>query len=356
MRVTYWGVTGSIPAPLKPQEVRRKAEVLIENLTKAGGTDKLLRDGRLDPELLKLFLDQQPMEVVGTYRGNTTCIEIQARDSPLVIIDGGSGLREFGLKLMGRLMKDKKLNPLSIDERTSNQLHLIFTHVHWDHIQGFPFFIPLFLRETDLHLYARAGSNDPRDRDHREALEDVLRGQQQYPTFPVRLHDLPCKADYNHPIGRMRPARIEIGNLRIMPQELTHPDGAFGYRIDVVSENLAFVMASDTEHKAIVDPRLVALAKGARILYYDAQYTPEEYPGKIDWGHSTYEWAIRTALEAGVEIVVLGHHEPTHDDFDLAKIFQRALGFRDKLVGRGKYRGRKLEVVMGYEGLTQELG
>jgi phosphoribosyl 1,2-cyclic phosphodiesterase len=344
--VKYWGVTGSIPAPLKPEHVRAKAEALLEGLVKAGGTNIIKGpDGSLDPNKLKLFLDSQPLEVVGTHGRNTTCIEIQARDSPLLILDAGSGLRELGLDLMKRKFgPEQRFNPLAVDEQTKFQIHLAFTHVHWDHIQGFPFFVPAFFRETDMFLYAR--------RNHRKSIEDTLRGQQEFPNFPVELDDLPCVISYND-VKRMRPAYIRSGNLVLMPQELTHPDGVFGYRIEM--DGRAFIMATDTEHHDVFDPRLINLAKRADILYYDAQYTPEEYPAKIDWGHSTYEWAVKYALEAEVATVVLGHHEPTHDDFALAKIYQRALEFRDAQLRTEKYRGRKLEVVMGYEGLVQEL-
>lgn len=235
MRVKCWGARGSVPAPLRPEDVYRKAERLIESLMAAGGSDNLKGvDGKFDLDKTRAFLNTLPLAVVGTYGGNTTCFEIQAKDSPLIILDMGTGARELGLELMRRKFSGGRLNPLS--ESTDQDLHVLFTHVHWDHIQGFPFFVPSFLRDVNLHLYSK--------RNHRKSLEDTLRGQQEYPNFPVELEDLPCTADYTD-IRRMRPAWLKIGELTVAPSELSHPDGVFGYRISL--GDATFVMATDTE-------------------------------------------------------------------------------------------------------------
>jgi len=348
MIIKYWGVRGSIPAPLTTQQIREKEIALIKKIAEDGGTFNFK-----DDKAIREYLEHLPLSISGTYGGNTTCIEVRAKDSPLIVIDAGSGARDFGNYLIGRLFSGQHLNPLSNDEATKKDLHLLFTHYHWDHLQGFPFFGPAFIgihdKKLNIHFYGK--------KDTTKTLSKVLAGQQQYPNFPVVWVDMPCKKNYKE-LGRMDGETIKIGNADIRYQELTHPDSVFAYRINVNGKS--FVCATDTEHKDSADPRLVSLAKNADILYYDGQYTPEEYSGKkgptkFDWGHSTYEWAINNALAAGVRLVILGHHDPGRDDFGIENILERALEFREAKLKLPENEGKKLEVVMAHEGLEQKL-
>lgn len=173
---------------------------------------------------------------------------------------------------------------------------------------------------------------------------------------------MPCKKEYRA-LNRFSPEHIKLGKLEVGYQELTHPDSIFAYSFLV--DGKKFVCATDTEHKDSPDPRLVNFAKNADILYYDSQYTPEEYLGtkgtltgavpKFDWGHSTYEWAIRNALAANVALVVLGHHEPLRDDMGIYALNERALEFRDSLLKLPENKGKKLEVVMASQDLEHTL-
>jgi ribonuclease BN (tRNA processing enzyme) len=131
-----------------------------------------------------------------------------------------------------------------------------------------------------------------------------------------------------------------------------------GYSIEI--DGKKFVCATDTEHRAVEDPFLVELAKDADILYYDAQYTPEEYsgkegPSKVRWGHSTYEWGVKTALAANVDTVVLGHYEPARDDFGVEKLMERTLEFKNECLWLPENKGKSLNVMMAYQGLEQRL-
>jgi len=151
---------------------------------------------------------------------------------------------------------------------------------------------------------------------------------------------------------------IKIGHLSVYPQELTHPGSVFAYAFEIKGKK--FVCATDTEHKNVPDPRLIRIAQGADVLYYDAQYTPEEYQGtldnsKFDWGHSTYKWAIKTALAARVSILVLAHHDPSRDDFSLEKIKEKALQFLAEQLKLPQNKGKKLKVLLAYQGLTLSL-
>jgi phosphoribosyl 1,2-cyclic phosphodiesterase len=340
MVIKYWGVRGSIPAPLTAEQIREKEIALIEKIIQDGGTDKFAGDR----SKIKEYLETLPLSLSGTYGGDTTCLEIQAKDSPLIMIDAGTGARALGNAILGRLFTGKNFNPLNSDEDTKKQIHLFFTHYHWDHIQGFPFFGPGFIPGVNIHFYGK--------KDATQELSDVLKGQQQYPNFPVEWVDMPCDKTY-HELGRLSPVSMNVGKVKVNYQELTHPDSVFAYSIEV--DGKKFVCATDTEHKDSPDPRLIKIAKNADILYYDSQYTPEEYCNpkmpKFDWGHSTFEWAIRNAFAADVKTVVLGHHDPPRDDFKADELYKRALAFRDMQLKEGK----QLEVVMAYQGLEQRL-
>ena len=214
--------------------------------------------------------------------GNTSCVEVRC-GGETIILDAGTGIRGLGERLLagGR--------PVSAS--------LLFSHVHWDHIQGFPFFPPLFRRDTALVLHGRP--------DH-GSLESALRQQMTAPSFPVHLGAVPAALSF----GEIEPGQpFEVGSALVRAARLNHPDGVLAYRIEV--EGRAVVFATDTEHHADgIDRDLVALADGADLLIYDAQYTPEEYAGVIGgprsgWGHSTWVEGIRVARAAGVGSLVL---------------------------------------------------
>lgn len=354
--VKYHGVRGSIPAPLTTEQIQAKALALIQHLTKQGGTETLFGPNP-SPEQLQEYLQTLPLSLTGTYGGDTTCLEIQARDSPLIIIDAGTGIRKLGQDVLARLFSNQNLNPLNTDPETQKDLHLLFTHYHWDHLQGFPFFGPGFIpgdMKVNLIFYGK--------KDARTRLSEVLEGQQQYPNFPVVWCDMPCQKHYLE-LPRLGPLPKQIGQATITYQELDHPDSVFAYAIQI--DNKKFVCATDTEHKDSPDPRLVALAKDADLLYYDSQYTPEDYLGapgsltgnfpKFDWGHSTYQWAINNALAANAKTVVLGHHDPVRDDFQLEDLTQRAHQYLEQQLHLPENQHKQLEVITAYQGLEQRL-
>ena len=354
LAVKYWGVRGSIPTPLPSKDLRNKQVELIKQIIQDGGSEKLFDISK--PETIEKYLDKIPFSLSNTYGGDTTCLEIQASDSPLIIVDAGTGIRNLGNEIVKRLFSKQKLNPLNTKEKFK-EIHIFFTHYHWDHIQGFPFFTPSFIagdKRLKLYFYGK--------RDARVQLSEVLKGQQCYPNFPVVWDDVPCHKNYME-LRRLNPKKLKIGEVEVSYRELSHPDFVFAYRFDVKGKS--FVCATDTEHKDSSDPRLLQLAQDADILYYDAQYTPEEYVGeagsitggfsKFDWGHSTYEWAIKNALTANVKKVVLGHHEPVRDDFFLDKLQKRALKFLEKQLSLPQNKGKTLEVELGYQGLKQML-
>ncbi len=350
MIVKYWGVRGSIPVSVL--DIQRKELLLLERIIKEGGMEKVF-GANPTPERIKEYLDSLPRAIGGTYGGDTTCIEIQVKNSPLMIIDAGSGIRDLGNYLMSRLFADKNLNPLDTNSRRKREIHLLLTHYHWDHIQGFPFFTPAFIsgdKKITVNFYGKKNG--------KTRLSHVLHGQQEYPNFPIEWEAIPCTKSYTELRRLSSDEETQLGAAGVNYAELDHPDRVLGYSVSAHGKK--FVCATDTEHRAVPDPVLVSLAKNADILYYDGQYTPEEYAGakgmpKVRWGHSTYEWGIKTALAAGVRALVLGHHEPTRDDFGLDELQQRASLYKNEQLSLPEHKGKELEVIIAYQRMEQRL-
>ncbi len=232
--------------------------------------------------------------------GNTSCVEVRCRDR-IVILDAGTGIRGVGDALLAA-------GPVKAT--------LVFSHVHWDHIQGLPFFAPLYMPTTELDLYGA-----PED----QTLREVLQTQIAAPTFPVGLDQSPATLRYHRiPTGE----QFDIEPFRVRTALLNHPNGVHGIRLEC--EGRSMVYATDTEHAAdgSIDQALVELARGADVLVYDAQFTPDEYTGavgfpRVGWGHSTWVEGVRIARAADVGKLVLFHHDPSHDD-DAVGAIERA--------------------------------
>jgi phosphoribosyl 1,2-cyclic phosphodiesterase len=247
-------------------------------------------------------------DVVG---GHTTCLEVEA-DGHRLIIDAGTGLRRLGNKLANEARVLGK--PV--------EATMLFTHLHWDHVQGFPFFGPAFSAETKLDMYG------PVDDDGVSTLQDVLQRQMQPPMFPVTLDQVPAEKNF-HLIEDG--SELELNDFYVRASALTHPQGSLGFRIQYGGRAICF--ATDTEHPAdgSVDEALLELARDVDLLIYDAQYTEAEYlgragsgPSRKGWGHSTYLAGIRTARAAGAKRLMLTHHDPSHDDNMVAAIEREA--------------------------------
>jgi phosphoribosyl 1,2-cyclic phosphodiesterase len=232
--------------------------------------------------------------------GNTSCVEVVAAGTRIAF-DGGTGLRRLGNALVAAG------GPVD--------LTVLLSHVHWDHIQGIPFFAPLYAPGTSLRLVGGTTATP---------LRDTMRRQMSAPTFPVDLNDVPARLGYEEVRDRQR---FGVGDLEVTVARANHPDAVFAYRVEHGGRSVVY--ATDTEHYACVDHRLVELARGADVLIYDAQYLPEEYTGelgmsRVGWGHSTYAAGAELAKAAGVGRLVLFHHDPSRTDAGVAAIEARA--------------------------------
>jgi phosphoribosyl 1,2-cyclic phosphodiesterase len=236
------------------------------------------------------------------YGGNTSCVAIEIGDR-LFICDGGTGLRELGLDLISR--GPKKL-----------EAHLFFSHMHWDHIQGFPFFVPAYAPDNELYVYETAPGED--------RVQRLLHGQMRSEYFPVTFSDLGARIHGRH----FTESSLDLAGVRVRCIEQKHPGRSFAYSFE--SNGKKVVYATDSELDLLLadeglperDPEalrklpepLVEFVRGADLLIADAQYTDAEYPKKRGWGHARANTVVDLARQAGVAQCALFHHDPMHSD------------------------------------------
>lgn len=226
------------------------------------------------------------------YGGNTPCVEIQAGQNRL-IFDGGTGLRVLGQNLLKEL-------PVTA--------HLFFTHSHWDHIQGFPFFTPAFIPGNQFNIYGMIAPDG-------STIEQRLSGQMLHPNFPVPLQIMGASLNF-HDLELEKSIQLSDGVV-IENALLNHPGESVGYRINWQGHGVAYI--TDTEHfPDRLDENVLKLIEDADVMIYDATYTDEEYSSekssKVGWGHSTWQEGVRLAEAANVKTFVIFHHDPLHND------------------------------------------
>lgn len=235
------------------------------------------------------------------YGGNTPCIEMCVGGSRL-IFDGGTGLRVLGESLLSQM-------PV--------EAYMFFTHSHWDHIQGVPFFRPAFVKGNCFHIYGVPAPNGA-------TIEKRLTDQMLHPNFPVPLRVMQADLRFKDlQLGE----KVEIGEITVENALLHHPGEAVGYRVNWRGYSAAYI--TDTEHfQDRLDKNVLHLARNADVMIYDATYTDEEYhsnvSSKLGWGHSTWQEAIKVAKAANVKTLVIFHHDPLHNDDFLDHIGEQA--------------------------------
>ena len=232
------------------------------------------------------------------YGGDTTCIELRTKSNDIIIIDAGTGIRRLGNQL--------------IDEGRY-EYHFIFTHAHWDHLMGFPFFKPLYHKHTEIRIH---GCPFP-DQFVKNIISRVL----EPPHFPVRYEDLKAKISYVNG----SPTRFQIGSVSVIPISISHPNSGCGYKF--IENGRSFVFLTDNE-LGFIHPGGLAFkdyrdfVSGADFLIHDAEYTPKEYQSTIEWGHSAYSDVLDLAVEAKVKQLGLFHLNQERTDFEMDNIIK----------------------------------
>lgn len=293
-----------------------------------------------------------PGQATSRYGGNTSCVEVRPRGGAPIIIDAGTGLRRLGKSLMEEMFRDGK-----------GQASILISHTHWDHVQGLPFFAPLYRAGNQVDIFAR-------QRDLH--LEAVFSAQNRAPYFPVPLSAMEAEMRFHEVIEG---AQFTIGRAKVSCTRLNHPWIAIAYRVEV--DGAAVVYCSDTApftdvllgrefvrkapsldealpvevaaELAAMRAGVVALAKGADLLIYDTQFSKEEYRQRPHWGHSHPDDAIAIAREAGAKTLCLFHHAPLRTDDDNDRILAT---YRHVVTEQHE----AFDLVSAYEGLELTLG
>jgi phosphoribosyl 1,2-cyclic phosphodiesterase len=231
------------------------------------------------------------------YGGNTSCLEVRA-DDRVIILDAGTGIRPLGDSLLARQVR---------------RADILLTHVHWDHINGFPFFAPAY--RSDRSFEIKAGHLSELG-----GIREVLSGQMAQPTFPVPLETMQSQMSFE---DFQAGDSFRLGNVRVSTAPLNHPNGATGYRLEYDGKSFCYV--TDTEHvPGQPDQRILGLIEGADLVVYDSSYTDEEFPSKVGWGHSTWQEGVRLCRAANVKRLAIFHHDPTHEDPFMARVEAQA--------------------------------
>ena len=234
------------------------------------------------------------------YGGDTPCIEVRTQNDDIIIIDAGSGVRRLGNRLVAEGRRD---------------CTMIFTHAHWDHIMGFPFFRPIYLSETRIGLFGCPFAQ--------ASVKEMISRIMAPPNFPVRFEEITAKISYQESCQDT----FALGGLSITPIAISHPNQGMGYRFEEAGKSFVFLTDNELSYRhpggmAYADYR--SFAEGADLLIHDAEYRPEDYLLTRAWGHSVYTDAVQLALDAGVARLGLFHHNQERTDEDLDEMVEES--------------------------------
>ena len=302
------GGAGSLPTPMTPAQFRRQLHRVLSQAT---------ADDLHDSAAIDAFLEREPMAAI--HGGNTSCVSLSIGET-VVICDAGSGIRHLGKE------------PWLADK----DVHVLFTHFHWDHLCGLPFFAPLYNPNATVHMYS-----------WRDDIENWLAGQMTGAYFPAKWDSLPSKRICRHLDPEQTHSFAEDVTVQLVP--LQHPDGAYGYRINTPQGSVCYL--TDTEVSQ--EPERYAeayanFARGSRVVIVDAMYGFLDFHDHINWGHSTAFTWIDFFGKADIEELVLFHHDPEADELALASLLNSAREYAEAL-------GVSMKVSAAREGMSWEL-
>jgi phosphoribosyl 1,2-cyclic phosphodiesterase len=319
MIIKLWGVRGSIPTPHTHLSIRDKIKTA---LTLASPKD--IASG----EAIDRFIDSLPFSHRGTYGGNTTCLEVRTKNNDLIIIDGGTGLKNLGASI---LKEDFG--------RGKGVATMLFTHTHWDHVQGIPFFVPFYIKGNRFNIYS------PFD-----DIKARIEYQQVFSHFPVNLDYMFATKEF---FILEKESEFYLNDIKIVNKRMRHPGGCFGYRFE--EDGKVFVFTSDCEFNIDEIDSIETYAdffRDADVIVFDAQYTFEDSViNKVDWGHSSASIAIDIATRFNIKKLILWHHDPDHSDEKLDSVLSNAKTY----MNMDRKRRSDIEIEVAYEGMEFNL-
>jgi phosphoribosyl 1,2-cyclic phosphodiesterase len=314
VRVRFWGTRGSIPVALTSADIRDKVALAL-----------LRADGRRFAsvgEAHQFAEEHLDFALSHTFGGHSACVEIETGRDEYFVCDMGSGARPFGAHVLAR----QSGRPATVN--------VFMSHVHWDHIMGFPFFGPAYVPGTRIRIH---GCHD--------VLEHAFRLQQAPPCFPVEFAQLAADIEFvKLAAGRMH----EISGVQVTPAPQMHSGDSFGYRFE--SQGKSVVYTTDSEHKLenrTQTERFVRFFHGADLVVFDAMYSlADAISVKADWGHSSNIIGVELCQMAQVKHLALFHHEPAYDDAAIEGVLKETRRFEELTRG-----ARTLQVSAAYDGL-----
>jgi phosphoribosyl 1,2-cyclic phosphodiesterase len=315
MLIRFWGTRGSLPAPLGTDGLRQK---LVRALLGAAGR------GLDSAETAQRWVAEElDFATSHTFGGNTACVQIDVGRAEYVVCDLGSGARELGLAAMANRRPG-----------TSQVFHVFMSHLHWDHIQGFPFFVPAYVPGTRIRIHGC-----------HEGLEDAFRRQHGAPSFPVAFEQLASNIEF---VQLAPGTSYEVAGLRVSAKRQFHSGDSYAYRFEHGGKIVVY--STDSEHK-LDDPASAAafadFFRDADLVIFDAMYSlADAFSIKEDWGHSSNVVGVELCQMAGVRHLCLFHHEPAHDDEKLTAIWRETQRLEE--LTRGE---RPLQITAAYDGL-----
>lgn len=322
MKARIWGARGSLPVALTHRQIRAKIIAALEGAQGRDLSDRARIEAYVDDDL--------GFEVSGTFGGHSSCVEVEVWDPATtqqhVILDMGTGVRPLGGAKLARYGAG---NPQTY--------HVFMSHLHWDHIMGFPFFTPAYIPGNRIVIHGC-----------HEQLEQAFRRQQEAISFPVSFDQLGASIEFR----RMEPGvPIEIDGLRVTAKLQLHAGDSYGYRLEHAGRSLVY--STDSEHKLedqAAREAFVDFFRGADLVIFDAMYSlAESISVKADWGHSSNVVGVELCQLAQARRLCLFHHEPIHDDARIARVLAETRRYAE-LTGEAP-----LEIVSAYDGMEIDL-
>jgi phosphoribosyl 1,2-cyclic phosphodiesterase len=313
MRIRFWGVRGSLPSPQISTQIQGKVAAIIAQMTPADLESTEAREQ---------FLSTLPPWLSGTVGGNTACVSVSLSDDSeeLIVFDAGSGIRELGL---------------AAEAPKISGYHLFFSHFHWDHIMGLPFFNPAFDPSVTLDFYSP-----------KKDLERNLASQMLPPYFPITM-DVMGAAKRFHVLPEETDRKVDISGAGIFYKKMNHPGDSYAYQVN--DGRHRFIYATDVELSQAdfaKNDENALFFQGADLIVIDSQYTLKDAVEKYNWGHSSFSLVVDFAAHWSIKQVVLFHHEPTYDDRKLYNILQSACWYAERM----RFKG--IKITLATEGLV----